>query len=409
MVQIGVALALVLGVLPSLLRAQPPRKEIVIGEQIWMTENLSVVRFANGDLIPEMRSDSLWEANQHVGRPAWVAFKNDPARIATFGRLYNFFAVADPRGLCPTGWRVPSIVDWQILVDRLGGTGWAARRLKTRGWGGDLSVGFGALPGYARHGVGAFPIVRPGKDEGYWWSSTTTSNDAAFHLHLEARDPAIYLYTIGQGEGMSVRCMKDVPAPTTPTPAEAAPSVASRSVTPAGRATGLLTDPRDGQVYRTVRIAGLVWMAENIAFKPKAAGAWRYRDDSMTAKRYGLLYDRATASNVCPPSWRLPTYDDLTALQNALGPTAGRKLRATQGWDDGGNGTDDIGFASLPAGSRYGGGAFANLGGFTAWWLDADFGPTESFALTLSARREDVYADRFNPTRGLSVRCVLTP
>ncbi len=399
---VALLLSLILGAQP--LTAQSAQ-EIVIGEQVWMTRNLATTRFANGDSIPEIRPDSLWRANRNLRRPAWVALENNPARVATYGRLYNYFAVADPRGICPTGWRVPSNAEWHVLADRLGGFEWAGRRLKSRAWGGDLAIGFNALPGGTRYEVGPFEDRQTSNTLGYWWSSNPVPDPlAAGSVHMEARDWIIYIGQSGRGEGLSVRCMRDAPpsAVLTPVSANAAP----RPV------TTTMTDPRDGRVYRTIRAVGLTWMAENLAFVPKSGGVSRYRDDAAISAQQGLLYDFQTALKACPAGWRLPTYPEAQALIDSLGATAGKKLRASQGWADGAVGTDAIGFTALPAGSRYDTRTYGNLGAFSAWWIGdsrSGWGPDLYFALTVSARRDEAYTDSFDQARGLSVRCVQAP
>lgn len=92
----------------------------VIGDQRWTAENLNVAHYRNGDPVPEEQSADAWKAARQADRGAWVYFENDPAHATNYGRLYNQYAVADPRGLCPEGWHVPTEADWRELELHLG-------------------------------------------------------------------------------------------------------------------------------------------------------------------------------------------------------------------------------------------------------------------------------------------------
>lgn len=122
---------------------------------------------------------------------------------------------------------------------------------------------------------------------------------------------------------------------------------------------GTLTDPRDGQTYRTVKIGGLEWMAENLNFKTedsfddKIVSVCYYGNPKM-CELYGLLYTPGAGAKACPSGWHLPSYDEFNSLTEAAGgnDVAGRTLRARSDlWDDGQVGTDDLGFAALPGGA----------------------------------------------------------
>jgi uncharacterized protein (TIGR02145 family) len=92
------------------------QNEVKVGNQIWMKENLKVDRFQNGDSIPEARTASEWVAAGEAEKPAWCYFNNDPSTEITYGRLYNWYAVSDKRGLAPQGWRVANSDDYQSLI-----------------------------------------------------------------------------------------------------------------------------------------------------------------------------------------------------------------------------------------------------------------------------------------------------
>lgn len=93
---------------------------VAIGSQIWTTRNLNEGRFANGETILNAKSDEEWLRAGANQQPAWCYFENNPENGPKYGRLYNWYAVTDPRGLCPAGWHVPDEEEWTLLIDELG-------------------------------------------------------------------------------------------------------------------------------------------------------------------------------------------------------------------------------------------------------------------------------------------------
>lgn len=83
-------------------------KTVKIGDQIWMAENLNVEKFRNYETIPEAKTKSEWEEAGENKQPAWCYYDNDPVNGAKYGKLYNWYAVIDPRGLAPSGWHIPN-------------------------------------------------------------------------------------------------------------------------------------------------------------------------------------------------------------------------------------------------------------------------------------------------------------
>ncbi len=93
-------------------------KSVKIGTQFWMVENLNVITFRNGDTIMEARSSEEWIDASKENKPAWCYCNNDSLNAKKYGKLYNWYAVSDPRGLAPKGgWYIPSIADCKILVN----------------------------------------------------------------------------------------------------------------------------------------------------------------------------------------------------------------------------------------------------------------------------------------------------
>jgi len=185
---------------------------VKIGSQVWMLKNLDVSTYRNGDPIPKVTDGTAWVA---LTTGAYCYYNNDSATYAaTYGKLYNWYAVNDPRGLAPTGWHVPSDAEWTKLSTGLGGDAVAGCAMKETGithWkspndGATNSSGFTGLPGGFRYGVGPFRSVC---DYGYWWSSTEDSTSFAWHHALLSVSGGIARLFIEKRYGFSVRCLRD--------------------------------------------------------------------------------------------------------------------------------------------------------------------------------------------------------
>jgi uncharacterized protein (TIGR02145 family) len=185
--------------------------EIKIGNQVWMADNLNTEWFQNGDLIPEIKSNDEWERAGEEGRAAWCYYDNKLKYGEQYGRLYNWYAVTDSRGLCPTGWHVPSDLDWSVLTDYLGGVSGAASKMKSnKGWsfnkGNTNSSGFNGLPGGNRSLSGYCLEI---ESSGTWWSTTTERINDAWCRKLFFNHGDVYRYDARKYEGFSVRCLRD--------------------------------------------------------------------------------------------------------------------------------------------------------------------------------------------------------
>jgi uncharacterized protein (TIGR02145 family) len=248
--------------------AREAPREVRIGTQVWSTRNLDVSYFRNGDRIPQAKTAEDWAMAFDTMRPAWCYYENNPefgARSGmpveesrAYGKLYNWFAVNDPRGLAPEGWHIPSFEEWEILTRYLGGvvladkqlmavmggqqesTGGttpsaraASRRAPSRRgqpgtaapsqgsaleYGGTNSSGFRGLPAGTRDTHGRFTGYGA---YGYWWSSTAhkqwplPDNAMAWYRHLQffpetnagVQFPTSPILTTGNG--LSIRLVKN--------------------------------------------------------------------------------------------------------------------------------------------------------------------------------------------------------
>lgn len=213
---------------------------VKIGDRVWMAENLRVTTFANGDPIPARASVGDWEAAVDQQAPGWSYYDNDPDHGAAYGPLYNDYAATDPRGVCPTGWHVPTETDWQALELELGvaegflgRTGWAGgeagvsdvlRSTRTGPsphprWdepneGARNCTGFSALPQGYRVGepktgeqvTGEFREL--GRETPLW--SATPASDTTGHWGRSVRSNRSGIYrNTAHGFGFGIRCVKD--------------------------------------------------------------------------------------------------------------------------------------------------------------------------------------------------------
>ena len=196
-------------------------QEVTIGKQTWMQKNLNVSKYHDGTPIPQVTDPKKW-ANLKTG--AWCYYENNTANDTTYGKLYNWYAVAgihdtDPNTpnkiLAPTGWHVPSDAEWTTLTDFLGGEAVAGGKMKSTGtslWLPSNATatnesGFTGLPGGYRSSNG-FSYGYVGY-YGNWWSSSETSTISASFRQLDEYSGVVSRYTNSKRYGYSVRCLRD--------------------------------------------------------------------------------------------------------------------------------------------------------------------------------------------------------
>jgi uncharacterized protein (TIGR02145 family) len=181
---------------------------VKIGNQKWMSKNLDVDCFANGDPIPEAKSNEEWEKAGENEQPAWCF--NVLAKAEKYGKLYNWYAANDPRGLAPAGFHLPTDAEWSALENHLGNDAGAKMKSKN-GWNqngnGTNESGFSGLPGGSRYFEGIFFIIG---NHGSWWSSSEHFKyNKAWSRSLSHDCDIVKESSDHKGDGLSVRCLRD--------------------------------------------------------------------------------------------------------------------------------------------------------------------------------------------------------
>ena len=176
-----------------------------------------------------------------------------------------------------------------------------------------------------------------------------------------------------------------------------------------GQETGSLTDPRDGKVYKTVKIDTRIWMGENLAFKTES-GCSVYDDVKDYLKTHGYLYTWEAATKACPDGWHLPSMQDWWFLSNYLGgdEVAGGKLKqtGTTSWESPNTGaTNSSGFTALSSG-RSGDKAMEHISKTTFFWTNVDDDDATSWCGALYSSRGDLALIPIEKKNGFSVRCI---
>jgi uncharacterized protein (TIGR02145 family) len=183
---------------------------VQIGTQFWTTKNLNISKYRNGDEIPQVQDAAEWAA---LTTGAWCYYENKEENGITYGKLYNWFAVNDPRGLAPEGFHIPSDEEWNCLTEYLGGENVAGGKMKEKGkvhWAepnkkANNTSGFTGLPGGECNYNGTFWCLG---EIGWWWSSSDDETEG-MSINLNSDNGIAQVYYFDKTSGFSVRCLKD--------------------------------------------------------------------------------------------------------------------------------------------------------------------------------------------------------
>ncbi len=196
---------------------------VLIGEQCWFAENLRSENYDNGDAIPSGLSESEWQSTSSGAVVVYGEGSSDcndyspdgdacdeAWSLNEYGRLYNWYAVEDTRGLCPSGWHVPTDEEWTVMTDHLGSASVAGDQMKTTyGWfnggSGTNSSGFSGFPGGDRN---FFGVYNGAGNYGVWWSSSPIGS-VAWSRYLSFHYESVLRYDNQLRNGFSVRCIQD--------------------------------------------------------------------------------------------------------------------------------------------------------------------------------------------------------
>ncbi len=184
---------------------------IQIGNQVWMGENLKTTKYSNGDAVNHPLTPAAWNQAKTGG---YCDYDNNPANSVVYGRLYNYYAVADSRNIAPAGWHVPDYNEWTRMINYIGGGNTAGGKLKETGtshWdspnaGATNEFGFTALPGGIRDDQGVYSGIKSG---GAFWIATTSGTDLAWFFSVNNTDQNVFSFTWFKNYGFSLHCVRD--------------------------------------------------------------------------------------------------------------------------------------------------------------------------------------------------------
>jgi uncharacterized protein (TIGR02145 family) len=186
---------------------------VEIGDQCWFAENLRSTNYADGTQIPGGLDNDAWASATEGAQAIYGEGGADEAQnLSDYGRLYNWYAVDNAAGLCPTGWHVPTLTDFTALILYHGGESVAAGKLKssptdTPSWNGTNAYGWSWLPGGYRNLFGAFSSIG---SYAFSWSSTSINvNDSAWAIYAIGGSDYTSPSGYNKATGSSVRCLKD--------------------------------------------------------------------------------------------------------------------------------------------------------------------------------------------------------
>ena len=409
-------------------------KTVKIGDQIWMAQNLN---YADSVKMPSLKGKS------------WC-FNNDPEKCAIGGRLYTWAAAIDSvklatdkdnpvdcgdgklcgligplQGVCPDGWFLPSEKEWSkmwsVVADGVSQDKSGVLFKTKTGWSGNGNgtdvAGFSAIPAGYRNGS----FISWGS-VAYFWSSAEDNgyladwdyNPAIAHNRSVNTTDYWSMGGVRKSMGQSVRCVKGESAPVflekeeSPKDTYLNPNIKYDSI----------VDPRDGKVYKTVKIGDYVWMAQNLSYK--TTGRYCYKDSVKYCNIYGGLYTWSAAvgnseseckskesckiQGICPDGWHMPDTTEWKKLYLSEGDS-GYVLQA-KGFKNWAFATDDYGFSALPAGNWFNDGYY-NFGYTADFWMATRKNGGEPYYWDLDYDAERTgFKTLISSQMRLSIRCL---
>lgn len=387
---------------------------VKIGDTDWSAYDLDTIYYRNGDIIPQVQDQRELSV---MATGAWCYINNDPI----LGKLYNGYAIIDPRGLAPLGFRIPTNNDWGKLYTELSGVNrYAGGSMKTTGyndwafpnWNATNSSGFNAsgLPG-ERINLNLSDVSGVRKPS-FWknlkynnriyknYTSSTTgkteNNIELISKTLTSETDELQTTKFQLNSPFSVRCVKEIPANL--------PSVTIGTQVWTNKNLDVITY-RNGDVIPQV--------TGTTAWANLTTGAWCWwNNDPIAGAQYGRLYNWYAINDprgFAPIGWHIPTTAELTTISNYLGgiSVAGGKMKSTIGWNNNANGTNTSGFNGIPGASRLINGAFYNFIGIADWWVSNGFSSTDGYIYRLSSEGNSIYLNGHNNKKvGFPIRFI---
>ncbi len=415
------------------LTEEPTTSEVKIGEQIWTTKNLSTDKFRNGEKILFAKNMEEWKKFGESSTPAWCYYDFNELNGTKFGKLYNYFAVVDPRGIADEGWHIPSDAEWTQLEDYIGnnftsygrpvGKDNAGRQMKISGFGNETSGNgtynwsrFSGLPG-GRIFNNRFEYIN---QSGHWWSSTEIETGYGFtgiKMRWITEHNSVLNSWTSKDNGLSIRLVK-----------------------------GEIKQKNEKvESSIQVKIGNQIWMKNNLfvdtfqngdkILESKNMVEWENANKSKIPtfiseggekNKYGFLYNWYSVTDprgLAPMGWHIPSLNDWEVLSNSLGGNneSGSKLRINNGaWRDISNPQNEnqSGFCAYPAGympdKDY---PIQYIGLYTGWWStdEADYnsgfkvgeGITKSKIVSIGNAKPTIQIVNVLKNEGYSVRCIL--
>lgn len=394
-------------------------QNVPIGTQVWTRCNATVETYRDLTPIPYVENQFVWNS---LTTGAWCYVNGDPSTEATYGKLYNWYAVNNTAngGIAPVGYKVPTDTEWTTLTDFLGGESVAGGKMKEEGlchWSTPNTDAtntslFTGLPGGLRGAngnYGNFGLY------GYWWSSTedTTFSFSALSRALGTFDDIAFRFYDGKRSGLSVRFIQDP-----------CPNCIAHDINIYGQVwTGCnlnVTTYSDG-------ITVIPEVTDSTAWENLTTGAWCwYNNASANEPVYGKLYnwyavagiyDAASLSNpslrkqLAPTGYHIPTDAEWTILTDSLGGylIAGGPLKE-EGychWNSPNmDATNTSLFTGLPGGSRTFIGSYISIGDLGRWWSSTEDGTGFAWFRNLSYNFNGADRNYDDKRNGLSVRLI---